>query len=183
MQNEELLKATGSGGSIPREEDGQTLLLLDWFWLGAPSMGEDGALPLPVLSNDSLVSHLAPAAPLLPQGRSHVCCSVGWGLFWEVPLALPLYSSNWEQQRPDPAPARVQFLGGSSEQGSLCSLSPSSPLVPFTLWVLWDGVAPVLQKTPANRWSRIFAAWFVAQPLPLSQLKLALVFTRASLHI
>lgn len=34
-------------------------------------------------------------------------------------------------------------------------------------------MAEVLQKVPANRWSQIFKVWFVAQPLPLSQLKLA----------
>lgn len=91
MQNKEALKATGRAAASlgePRGEDGQ-VLLLGWFWLGASSTGEDGAPPLPVLSSDSLVSHLAPALPSFPRGR--VMCAGAWagGYFGRFPSPSP----------------------------------------------------------------------------------------------
>lgn len=68
------------------------------------------------------------------------------------------------------------MLGDVWEQGLDLSLSRNSSPLLLTLSMLsrWNWVAEVWQKIPSNRWSRIFKAPFMAQPLPLSQLKLAL---------
>lgn len=53
-----------------REHNGQ-VLLLNWFWLGAPSMGEDRSSPITALGKVTHVT-FGSFSPLLPQGKNHV---------------------------------------------------------------------------------------------------------------
>lgn len=122
------------------------------------------------------MSHLAPSLPSFPRGRITCAEAWGWWFFLVGSPRPPPYSSNWKRQQPDPTPVRVQLLGDISERAWVsCCLSPNSSPLLLMLSVLsgWNRMAEVLQKVPVNRWSQIFKAWFVAQPLPLSQLKLA----------
>lgn len=95
------------------------------------------------------------------------------GFIWDVPLALPLAapigSSSGLTQR------ELRYWETSGSRAWISLSRNSSPLF-LTLSMLsrWNRVAEVRQKIPANWWSWIFKAPFVAQPLPLSQLKLAL---------